>query len=622
MKSLTSPITADIRSADSLGGVKPPEQMGRRRSSRRHRKGGLIVVGPLVVGLLATIIPSRSAEAAPVVASGGSIIYVQNDDVWLTSPDGVTRRQLTNDGSADTNDFTGSEPYLAPSQSDDGTLIVAARNEGREDPSVVYRPYLWVMDRQGKVLRKFSPPQWARWGSNCSDGELVVLPAGITDAVVSPDGRRIAYVTVADFYNPGNGCQPQRHSQVHVVNADGTGATLIDAGTSDPFGPSWLTNSRLLLNDAPATLYYVDLPATPATTVAATMWVREGGLFPNQRVGKLATNGYHNGTPVMRLWSSSGPPALPVGRCDYSGPAGGPDARFGDMSWAPDGKALVWDEGDGVPDEAGEGMWIMAVGDISATCPPPEDSGVFIAGAHRPYWGPAPVDLPSTLTINDVSIIEGNSGTKQMVFTITRSGGVSVSATVHWATANYTAWEPSDYVAASGSVTFGVGDTSPKQVSVTINGDTTYEVDERLVVRLSAASGATIGKGDGSGYILNDDSGPAVQTFDYTIGNTVSNGVPAPGAGNIETPGAIDAYRFTASANQRVFVDIIYSYYYDCKTWELIDPAGATVTKGWYCGNQYPSDIGHRTLPLTGTYTLKVSEPNYGTTGTYGFRIS
>lgn len=227
----------------------------------------------------------------------------------------------------------------------------------------------------------------------------------------------------------------------------------------------------------------------------------------------------------------------------------------------------------------------------------------------------------STLAINDVSVAEGDSGTKEMTFDITRSGDTSVSATVGWATVDYTAWAPSDYLAATGSVSFGVGEAGPKQVSVTINGDTTYEVDQRFVVRLSAASGTTIRDGDGWGTIMNDDSGvPAPQTFDYTIGDTVSDGVPAPGAGNIEVPGAMDVYRFTASANQQVFIDTFYRYS-GCGVWELVDPAGAAVFNGWFC-DSYSHDIGYRTLPLTGTYTLKVSEPYYGTTGTYGFRIS
>jgi hypothetical protein len=37
---------------------------------------------------------------------------------------------------------------------------------------------------------------------------------------------------------------------------------------------------------------------------------------------------------------------------------------------------------------------------------------------------------------------------------------------------------------------------------------------------------------------------PVVEEFSIAFGDTVSDGVPAPGAGNIEVPGAIDRYRF------------------------------------------------------------------------------
>jgi len=39
---------------------------------------------------------------------------------------------------------------------------------------------------------------------------------------------------------------------------------------------------------------------------------------------------------------------------------------------------------------------------------------------------------------------------------------------------------------------------------------------------------------------------PAPQQFAISFGDTISNGVPAPGAGNLEVPGAVDIYTFDA----------------------------------------------------------------------------
>ena len=45
------------------------------------------------------------------------------------------------------------------------------------------------------------------------------------------------------------------------------------------------------------------------------------------------------------------------------------------------------------------------------------------------------------------------------------------------------------------------------------------------------------------------------QQFALSFGQTVTNGVPALGAGNIETPGAVDIYTFSATAGQKAYFD-------------------------------------------------------------------
>ena len=54
------------------------------------------------------------------------------------------------------------------------------------------------------------------------------------------------------------------------------------------------------------------------------------------------------------------------------------------------------------------------------------------------------------------------------------------------------------------TVTFDPGDAT-KQVSVTINGDTTVEPNEAFGVRLSSPTGATFNDFAGVGTIVNDD---------------------------------------------------------------------------------------------------------------------
>lgn len=111
-----------------------------------------------------------------------------------------------------------------------------------------------------------------------------------------------------------------------------------------------------------------------------------------------------------------------------------------------------------------------------------------------------------SVSISDVAISEGDTGTKLATFTLTRVGGAA-AFDVSFDTANGTATAGSDYAAASGTVSFAAGQ-STAQVSVTINGDTTVEPDETFFVNLTGATnGATISDAQAQGTITNDDSG-------------------------------------------------------------------------------------------------------------------
>src|SRR3954447_20726890 len=56
----------------------------------------------------------------------------------------------------------------------------------------------------------------------------------------------------------------------------------------------------------------------------------------------------------------------------------------------------------------------------------------------------------NSMSINDVSQPEGNSGTTNFTFTVTLSPVAADTETVHFATADGTATAPSDYAAQSG----------------------------------------------------------------------------------------------------------------------------------------------------------------------------
>ena len=115
-------------------------------------------------------------------------------------------------------------------------------------------------------------------------------------------------------------------------------------------------------------------------------------------------------------------------------------------------------------------------------------------------------DDAATLAVTDVSLAEGNVGTKAFTFTVSLSAASTAPVSVTVASANGTATTAdSDYVAVPATLlTFAAGETS-KTVTVQVNGDSTVEANETFTVNLSAASGATIADASGLGTIVNDD---------------------------------------------------------------------------------------------------------------------
>jgi hypothetical protein len=120
-----------------------------------------------------------------------------------------------------------------------------------------------------------------------------------------------------------------------------------------------------------------------------------------------------------------------------------------------------------------------------------------------------------TFSISDATITEGNTGTSNATFTVTKGGPPGASGSISFATADGTATAPSDYQSTSGTVNFGPSETQ-KPVPVPVVGDTTAEPNETFVVNLSSPTNATINDGQGVGTVTNDDLtvGPATQCGD------------------------------------------------------------------------------------------------------------
>lgn len=140
--------------------------------------------------------------------------------------------------------------------------------------------------------------------------------------------------------------------------------------------------------------------------------------------------------------------------------------------------------------------------------------------------------LPS-LSVADVSVVEGNSGTKTMTFTVSLSAASTSTVTVDWKTADGSANGTDatkvgglDYVAAASTLTFAPGETS-KTFSVTVNGDVVDEDNETFAVQLSNATSAIFAKSSAKGTITNDDTAPTVSISPVTVNEGASGTTPA-----------------------------------------------------------------------------------------------
>ncbi len=126
-----------------------------------------------------------------------------------------------------------------------------------------------------------------------------------------------------------------------------------------------------------------------------------------------------------------------------------------------------------------------------------------------------------SLRINDVSLTEGNSGTKNFSFTVTLSTPSSQTVSVTYATADGSATGGSDYQATGATLIYTTGQTS-KTVNVGVSGDSTGEPEETFFVNLTNPTNAPIADGQGLGTILNDD--PCINSINPTNVNATAAG--------------------------------------------------------------------------------------------------
>jgi predicted extracellular nuclease len=173
----------------------------------------------------------------------------------------------------------------------------------------------------------------------------------------------------------------------------------------------------------------------------------------------------------------------------------------------------------------------------------------FATGAPNPRNTPPPAP---NLTINDVSLNEGNSGTTTFAFTVTLSSPAQAGGvTFDIATAENTATlADNDFQTNSLTGQSIAAGNSTYTFNVLVNGDATDEgADETFFVNVSNVTGANLVDAQGVGTIVNDDVDVCTQSF-TPIYSIQGSGLSAAMTGNITTKGVVVGdFEGTASAS-------------------------------------------------------------------------
>jgi N-acetylglucosamine-6-sulfatase len=143
--------------------------------------------------------------------------------------------------------------------------------------------------------------------------------------------------------------------------------------------------------------------------------------------------------------------------------------------------------------------------------------------------------------------------------------------------------------------------------------------DGRYALRVSAgitntgAYALQIGESSDPPTVTPSDA----DVFTVAPGQTISDGAPGAGAGNIEVPGALDAYAFEGIAGQTIVVDDLTTGNCSGLEWSASLPDGAPLV-----GEQELGCPGSRSLllPQTGRYAIDVRGSG-DATGTYSFAL-
>ena len=222
----------------------------------------------------------------------------------------------------------------------------------------------------------------------------------------------------------------------------------------------------------------------------------------------------------------------------------------------------------------------------------PNNPGEFAVGTYLATSLDAVAATAPSLSINDATVNEVDSGSVDATFTVTLSGSSTRDVYVIYSTSDATATSGDDYTdRVSQTLTFLAGGPTQQTVNVSVLSDTVFEGDETFNVNLLFASNATIGDGVGLGTIVDNDPGPLISVSDAQVQE-----------GDL---GTFSDMVFTIALDQVWTSDVIVTYTTeDVTATDGLDYVGASGTLTFAIGETSKEVV----VPVIGDVTVETNE--------------
>jgi CSLREA domain-containing protein len=467
--------------------------------------GGNLSVTAVPTTIENTIIANGTAPASPDAATGATNVTMNYSLLENTS--GATFGGAGN--------ITGVDPNLGPLQDNGGPTFTVRPNGGSPvldagDPSFTPPP---STDQRG-LARVYN----GRIDIGALEqGAQSTISFGTSGTTVS-EGAGSAAVTVTR--SSGEGAASVNYSTSNGSAEAGADYTATSATVT--FAPGDFTPKTINVpiledtideaNETFALTLSVPVNATLAGPTTATVTITDNDPTPALSISSVSQAEGDAGTTTFNFVVSLSNPSAATVTVNYATANGtavaGSDfaAQSGTLTFAPGTTVQtipISVLGD-TTNEANENFTVVLTAPSNATIGTGAGTGTINND-----------DAAPSISIGDVTLAEGNSGTTAFSFPVTLSAPSALTVTVNYATASGSAVAPGDFTAASGTVTFAPGVTS-QTISVPVVGDTTNEANETFTVQLSTPANASITDGSATGTITNDDGIPALSIGDVS----------------------------------------------------------------------------------------------------------